>query len=224
MISFKQYLEEVNQQFLYHNTSFVAFQSILNLKKIGVTDNFDTIKGHQSVKRGWVSFSRNKSYKAAPGATDTEVRLVFLYDKLKQRYKNAPYADLMVAKSLRDYDFVRGHESRWESEERFMGPIDIKYAEYIEILKSVYNARINYIKSWKEGLEELGTQREKLNDGYFWHGVKKSYEKLSDFPKVTKERIEERIDSSEKHYNEMIKEYEKIFSDPRIKIVDKIGA
>lgn len=222
MKTFKAYLnEKVNEDFLYHNTDYFGFANIMEYGALSQTEITDVARGKKRLKRGYVSLTRDKRYYGAPGASNSEVRLVFKKNKLKNRYKMRPKADRSVVYNSKDdlQVTVKGYDARWESEEIVLGPIDTKYIERIEISKDTYKKRLNYIEMWEESLEGIKDRKEKLKQGYFWNQPKKKYVKIEDYPKVSKEMIKKRIDNYEESYEELIRKEQKILSDKRIKIV-----
>ena len=125
-----------SQSLLYHNTSAVALLSILEFGAIARVGDFDTKKGWTSIKKGWVSFTRDSKYKNAPGATSSDVRFVFDYDTIRRGYKTRPHSDGLVVKDRFTETFVDSYERRWESEELVMGPVWLKHGlDRIEVKK-----------------------------------------------------------------------------------------
>lgn len=115
MKTFKEFLnEEVRGQYLYHNTSLINLIDIIDSGKL--------------VGRGkWISFTRSKHYKLAPGAflndNEQEVTIIFDYEKLKRRNKTRPHADLTVVSASRNK--LSQLQSKWESEERVNSPLKL---------------------------------------------------------------------------------------------------
>lgn len=190
------------------------------MNKIGIPNDFDVYKGYTSVKKGWVSFSRSKLYTTAPGAYGkAEVRFVFNYNELKRKYRNQPFADQFVTKSNDHDDLVKSFETRWESEERFYGPISLDHGlERIEILKSIFYQNLNIIKRREEDILEVKEKMKYLKKGVFWNRLKEQWMPIE-------------TDRQKRIYNETsyknnilylennIKEIKNIFSNPKIVLV-----
>jgi hypothetical protein len=192
--------------------------------KFGVIARYDLVDiatGKITPKPGYVSFTRDKSYTSAPGSrAGAEVRFIFERDAITNRYKTKPYVDRSVMKNIRDETPLNQHEARWESEEIVYGPVSVKYAERIEILKSVYENRMLYLDYWQNSLEKIEEYKEKLNDGLFWHQIKQQYQKIEDYPKLSKQKIKSRIENSETNLKQQIEAEKTLLSDPRIEIVN----
>lgn len=212
--------QATREHYLYHNTSAVWLDSILlRFKAVGVPSDFDSHKGYQTLKKGWVSFSRSSRYRAAPGAgRGAEVRLVFDYAQLKKRYKILPYADNFVAPAEDRDGFIReGYRLRWESEERVLGPVYLKDGLVrVEVLESV----VDELKSTKQayqGHRDLaieGKRQLKLNK--FWHNGNGRWESFDDYPKARRTRTDESYDSGVRYWTKEIERVDAILNYPKL--------
>jgi hypothetical protein len=114
-------LEEAKQVgTLYHFTSYGGFNSILK-------DNL-VLKTHQMDIQPYVSFTRDKHFKS--DTISTQVRIVIDGNKLSEKYKVSPHADIKAG---------YGRKSRDEAEERISL---VKYPQGVDIKKSLIRVDI----------------------------------------------------------------------------------
>jgi len=110
---------------LYHFTSYGGFDAILK-------DNL-VLKTYQTDIQPYVSFTRNKHFRS--DTISTQVRIVIDGDKLSQRYKIAPHADVKAG---------YGRKSQDEAEERISL---VKYPQGVDIKKSLIRVDIKKFDS-----------------------------------------------------------------------------
>lgn len=214
-MNFEQFLTEgINDNFLYHNTSLIRLEKIIDSGELIGYNNF-------------ISFSRSKHYRSAPGTFDNaEVRFVFDRKILNQRRKIESHADLSVSSgNWQDDKTIKGAASRWESEEQVKGPIPIT-KQYgliaIEVLKSVIDKHVKYpVKVREEMIKKYVEEKiPKVKEGYFWNDVKKDWDIIFTSGQKKRHNLEKYRQNIEKIKQE-IEEY-KTFPDkiPNLKIVN----
>lgn len=183
-MKFKQFITEKylegSKAPLYHWTSWVFLDDILRLNAIGVGDEWHPHKGTLSLKKGWVSFTRDKNYRIR--GKDSDVRFSFDPVVLKQKgYKIEPYVDRSVVGNLHDEDKLPQDKARWEAEEMILGPVKLKDGLLkIEVTKDRYDKEQNTLKHFEKELKETEKTIKQLNDGTFKWSV--DYWKKHRFP------------------------------------------
>jgi hypothetical protein len=152
---------------LYHWTSWVMFKYILKHSALGVIDKWEPIEGVISLKKGWVSFTRDKNYRIR--GKDSDIRISFDPIILKQKgYKIQPYVDRSVVGNLHDEDRLPQDKARWEAEEMVLGPIKLKDGMMkIEVTKERYDEEQKIIKRFEESLKDTQKINDQLEDGTF---------------------------------------------------------
>lgn len=224
---------------LYHNTDLRALDSILKFQMLGAPskwnggNNFSYVKDPVYGKYtgempfpGPVYFTRSKQYLLAPGAGKTTVRLVFDRNKLSQRHKITPRADLNVATGANTDETLTGSKSRFEAEEVVNGPIPLKDGLVkIEVLKNDFeqfrSEYLNNIENDKTRLADLNYQKSQLTKGLIYH-YKKGYLPKSAFPERITNNIEDKINSAIKATEQRLKtEKPYILQYPNLVFVDK---
>jgi len=200
---------------------------------LGVHDDYDPMKGVMSLKKGPVSFTRDKNYRVK--GRDSEVRLTFDREKLKHRgYKIYPYVDRSVVKHWQDEDPLPQHEARWEAEEVIIGPVKLKDGlTKIEITKDAYDKELNSIKHYEKRIEENEKVKKQLDDGTFrwtldyWKKtvgvhqtsldmfekfIKKAEEELKKDPKWMPRGFADRISNQIKYDKENVQKKKEVLS------------
>jgi hypothetical protein len=160
-------LDEIRKDFLYHNTDLYSLIEMFR-------------DGHLGKSGRSTSLTRDRHYDNAPGSgvVGREVRLVFDRDELKNRYKLKPYADLSVTKDRFGDITVKGHEARWESEERVRGPISLNDVLRIEISPKAAKKLAQITKGHQEAIQHGKKRIEMLSKGYFWHNPRHEFVKI----------------------------------------------
>ena len=212
--------EKVNDQYLYHNTSLNATMSIIKLGAIGHGDDYNPMIGYQSLSPGYVSFSRSKKYRSAPGAGRAEVRFVFDYQALKRKYRIEPFADGMVVNGDK---FLKGGERRWESEEIVWGPVQIKDGLVrIELLATEAKKIEEIIVNTGAAIVRTTQKIKRLDTGDFWHPIRKEWIPITTIQQRkfhSLENYQKSIDSD----HELIYKYQKLLSHPKVQVVDNFN-
>lgn len=209
--------EGVKKQYLYHNTGLIWLPSVLKFGALGKTKDWSPTKGTLSIKKGWISFSRNPRYKAAPGTgKKADVKFVFDRDKLKHRYKIEPVADRTVATDMQGRNLVKGKEARWESEEIVLGPVKLKDGLVrIELYPHAKKDLLQTIESFKHNIKHAEERLEMFEKGYFWHQIDKKWKKFEN-DKQRKVHSKERINKARDTYKKSLKKYLNILNYPKL--------
>lgn len=119
---FKVLNEEINNNYLYHNTSIENFLSIIK-------DNF-ILKS----PKGFISFSRNKNMPDQEFNSEFEVKIIIDKNKLQTKYKIKPYVDPLDDHEEDEYTLYSKQSKWFQSEEITKSPTDIKNSiAYIEL-------------------------------------------------------------------------------------------
>ena len=193
-------LDEIRKDFLYHNTDLYSLIEMFR-------------DGHLGKPGRSTSLTRDRHYDNAPGSgvVGREVRLVFDRDELKNRYKLKPYADLSVTKDRFGDTTVKGHEARWESEERVRGPISLNDVLRIEISPKAAKKLAQITKGHQEAIQHGKKRIEMLSKGYFWHNPRQEFVKIeTERQKKRHVGSEPQIEKSIEDSRERIKLYKDI--------------
>ena len=218
---------------LYHWTSRHKLKNILELEALGVSDNWDPTKGTTSLKKGGVSFTRDKNYRI--NGKDSDVRFTFDPVKLQQRgYKIYKYVDRWVINNIHDEQPLPPDEARWEAEERLVGPVKLKDGLVkIEITKEAYKQYKETEKIFDDFADKDEKIAKKLKEGTFrwsidfWRDgrpddqiemflkpggfVERAKENLAKDPKwLPKNFTAEKFEQAAKHYREDANEIREI--------------
>ena len=110
----KEINEEVNDNFLYHDTSL---ENILGIIK----SNFVLYPSDE-----YVSFSRYKNMPNQEYDSELEAKIVIDKDKLRTKYKTTPYVDPLDDEEEEDYSLYSKQSKWFQVEEIVKGPVDIK--------------------------------------------------------------------------------------------------
>jgi hypothetical protein len=170
----EKYLEGARAP-LYHWTALSSLFDILKLGALGQVDDWHPIEGAESLKKGWVSFTRDKNYRIrGSGKHGSNIRLSFDFEKLKQKgYKIEPYVDRSVVGNLHDEDPLPQRDARWEAEEVILGPVKLKDGLIkIEADKDAIDEIKKHIKIFQEYADKAGKTAQELEDGTFKWSLK----------------------------------------------------
>jgi hypothetical protein len=131
--------EEVNDNFLYHNTSL---ENLLGIIK----SNFILYPSDE-----YVSFSRYKNMPNQEYNPKLDAKIVIDKNKLRTKYKITPYVDPLDDEEEEDYSLYSKQSKWFQAEEIVKGPVDIKnYIKIIELPneKQWYEETSKYITSF----------------------------------------------------------------------------
>jgi len=168
---FKQFITEKylegSRAPLYHWTSYLHLKNILQLDALGQSDKWDTMNGTTSLKKGVVSFTRDKNYRIR--GKDSDVRFSFDPVILKQKgYKIIPYVDRSVINNIHDEAPLPRDKARWEAEEAIMGPIKLKDGLIkIEMTKDRYQDQEKLADKFEKMYKEVSKTAKEIKDGTF---------------------------------------------------------
>ena len=154
---------------LYHWTDYISLKKILQFDALGVGDKWDSSKGYTSLKKGPISFTRDKNYRIR--GKNSDVRITIDPIKLQQKgYKIYPFVDRWVINNHHDEQPLPRDEARWEAEERVIGPIKLKDCLVkIEMTKERYDEEQKLIKRFEDAAEEAKkTAKEVSNKNFRW--------------------------------------------------------
>lgn len=177
------------RQYLYHWTSTTALPSIVNLGAVSQTE-WDVAKGPYALKKGWVSFTRDKDY-AVRGKNEYggSIRLTFDGDKLAARYKIQPAVGYFYMNS-KDETMPKGGQRRIEAEEVILGPVYLKHG--LVAIEGTPEAVKNINKSRDVYTEHLQSNRLLLEMRQ--KGIPLTFEIYRDHgPPATMERVEQKM-------------------------------
>lgn len=209
MKSLQEFLNEVRKQYLYHTTSSTAFHKIY---KDGYIRS-DKGGGFRS----WVSFTRSSHYMMPQHPLDGRVRFVYDYDKIKQRYKTQPKADLSVVSTSRSR--LSQIESKYESEELVKSPILLSKKHGLVSIETDARAKKiieGYIKLHEEQINNTLKKIEMLEKNMFWHDTSGEWREITS-PKQKRLFTRERYENSLKSSKEGLQYYKDILNNPIIK-------
>lgn len=203
---------ENNLSKLYHNTSLKSLLQMFETGKLGV-------KGFP------VSFSRSKHYNVAPGTGDrAEVKIIFLVDKLKQRYRLIPRVGL-VASGANSDEVLTGASSRFEAEEVTNKQVPINLYSEILILQSAVDRYKDLIEIDERNLKNFYERLEQLKKGMIsvYTSKYKGWAKAADYPKrnIKQEQsaIEEAILQHQTRIATKQQQLENVLKKPGVRIV-----
>lgn len=154
---------------LYHWTDYISLKKILEFDALGVGDKWDPSNGYTTLKKGPISFTRDKNYRIR--GKDSDVRITVDPIKLQQNgYKIYPFVDRSVINNHHDEQPLPRDEARWEAEERVIGPIKLKDCLVkIEMTKERYDEEKKLIKKFEEEAKEsLKTAKEVVDKNFRW--------------------------------------------------------
>lgn len=125
-----EFLVEVkpgSRPFLYHWTPTIYLGHILKFGAIGTVDEYSPTEGPLSLKKGWISFTRDKNYQYQGKQAGGVVGFVFDQDVLRQKgYKMIPYVDRSVVTTVIGGEPLPQDQARFEAEEKVLGPVKLK--------------------------------------------------------------------------------------------------
>lgn len=162
----EKYLE-ASKAPLYHWTDYISLKKILEFGALGEGDKWDAINGYTTLKKGPVSFTRDKNYRIRGKSSD--VRITVDPIKLQQKgYKIYPYVDRSVINNHHDEAPLPRDQARWEAEERVVGPIKLKDCLVkIEMTKERYDEEMKIAEKFEQEADERLKVAKQVRDGTF---------------------------------------------------------